>query len=485
MPSQNKLIKQGIYLTDSLFDEIIKRLGNGVKSSDTLESFLDKTKNYTMNNPLVVSGYKDKLIDIILKETNNHKFSRPAQKELTRLTIENRVGDLIVDVGEDIKNNVRDIVKHDYNNNLSQNEIADNISKKITNIKNTRARTIARTEIARTATASDYIINKERGATHFTVNCRDTCCDICKKHYNFGKKEYTIDEIDMLPPLHPNCRCYTTFYIKKDYSDIGNTDTLKNENGNSSYKTRLNGTPKISTKTEQTERVTIYTFGSGLKLSIGENANFTYEEIVNHINSLPEPLRNIETLKEIRINGYYSSGAGKYAVGDKTIDVYLDGRSKSGQLDTLTHELAHALDNSKSTDEIRSTMKLSHVDVYEKIFKADNKMHTYISANGKKKTPKKFATDYARRSWKKYKRKFSEAMKTWKAGTQDPVLKPEDNRFTEDFAESTKLYLNPYEHTQFVKDFPNRAEYLKGIYGKPKFDKNSTLYKLLVEEGVL
>ena len=101
MVSQAKLIKQGIYLTDSLFEEIIKRLSKGVKSSDTLEEFLNKTKDYTMNNPVVVSGYKDKLLEIILQETNNHRFSRPAQKELTRLTIENRVGDLIVDVGED------------------------------------------------------------------------------------------------------------------------------------------------------------------------------------------------------------------------------------------------------------------------------------------------------------------------------------------------------------------------------------------------
>lgn len=228
MVSQAKLIKQGIYLTDSLFDEIIKRLNKGVKSSDTLEAFLNKTKDYTMNNPLVFTGYKDELLEIILKETNNHKFSRPAQKELTRLTIENRVGDLIVDVGEDVKNNVRDIVKHGYNNGLSQDEIAENISHRLTTIKNTRARTIARTEIARTATASDYVINKERGATHFTVDCRDTCCDICRKDYNFGKVEYTIDQVEMLPPRHPNCRCYTLFFIKEGYTPEDNTQPTTN-----------------------------------------------------------------------------------------------------------------------------------------------------------------------------------------------------------------------------------------------------------------
>ena len=214
MPSQDKLIKQGILLTDNLFDEIAKRLSRGVKASDTLEAFLNQTKEYTTNNPLVLNGYKDKMLELILQETNNHKFSRPAQRELTRATIEKRVGDRIVDVGEDIVQSVRDIVKWGYNNNKSQDEIADEITHRVDVIKNTRARTIARTEVARTATASDYVINKERGATHFTVDCRDTCCPICRKDYNFGNVEYTIDQVEMLPPRHPNCRCYARYSIK-------------------------------------------------------------------------------------------------------------------------------------------------------------------------------------------------------------------------------------------------------------------------------
>lgn len=216
MPSQDKLIKQGILLTDTTFDEIIKRLQNGVKTSDTLESFLTKHKEVIVDNPLVAIGYKDKLTEIILQETNNHKFSRPAQKELTRLTIENRVGDLITNVGDDIKQDVRDIVSDGYNNNLSQDEIARNISDSISKIKNTRARVIARTEIARTATASDYVINRERGATHFKVDCRESCCPVCAERYNWGKEEFSIDDVGMLPPLHPNCRCYAMFFIKDD-----------------------------------------------------------------------------------------------------------------------------------------------------------------------------------------------------------------------------------------------------------------------------
>jgi len=234
MVSQDKLIKNGIRYTDSLFEELIRRLNQGVKESDTLESFLEQTSEYTTANPLITLGYDTTMLKLILAETNNHKFSRPAQKELTRITIENYVGDLIRNVGEDIKQSVRDIVLDGYNNNLSQYEIADNITRKVEGIKKTRANTIARTEIARTATVSDYIINKEQGATGYTVTCRNTCCDKCAWTYHgvehntnpdTSSREFTkgtpvqfpIEDTEHLPPLHPNCRCVARFYAPSKY----------------------------------------------------------------------------------------------------------------------------------------------------------------------------------------------------------------------------------------------------------------------------
>ena len=221
MVSDDKLIKQGIKYTDALFEELIRRLQKGVLDNDTLESFLEATKEYTTNNPLQSTGYTDTMIALILAETNNHKFSRPSQRELTRVTIENYVGNLIANVGEDIKQTVRDIVTEEYNNPEGSNpqRMAKRISEEVEGIKNKRARTIARTEIARTATVSDYIIAKERGATHYTVNCRSTRCTECKKKYcnnsrTGGDVEYSIEDTSNLPPLHPNCRCSANFYKK-------------------------------------------------------------------------------------------------------------------------------------------------------------------------------------------------------------------------------------------------------------------------------
>lgn len=230
MVSQDKLIKQGIRYTDALFKEIANRLANAIRTSDSLEEFLAKTSEYTTSNPLIATGYQGTLINLILAETNNHKFSRPSQKELTRVTIENYVGALIANVGEDLKNQVRTVVKDGYDNELSQTEIAENITGEIESIRNTRARVIARTEIARATTVSDYIVNVERGAEFFKVDCRGTCCPICEETYHWGDEEYSIDQTDMLPPLHANCRCVAFFYTKdNEPTDLKNESLIRKE----------------------------------------------------------------------------------------------------------------------------------------------------------------------------------------------------------------------------------------------------------------
>ena len=119
MPSQSKLIKAGIRYSDRLFIEIAKQLSMGVMASDSLESFLEMTRDYTTANPLVTTGYDSTMLNLILAETNNHKFTRPAQRQLTRVVIEDRVGHLIRNVGEDLKQRVRDIIKEEYNQGRS------------------------------------------------------------------------------------------------------------------------------------------------------------------------------------------------------------------------------------------------------------------------------------------------------------------------------------------------------------------------------
>ena len=238
MVSQDKLIRQGIRYTDRLFEEIKKKVTHDLESSKDLEEFLNRTKDYTLQNPLVVTGYQETMTKLITSTVNNTRFMRASQRELVRTVIQERVGHLITNVGEDLKQNVRNIVKEGYDQGLHSREIAKNISKEIDGINNTRARTIARTEVSRTQNISNYIVAKERGATGYTVVCRPDCCEYCAEIYaditgedydalqesvedgtNDGKLiggnvDFSMDDVDELPPFHPNCRCSVKYKYK-------------------------------------------------------------------------------------------------------------------------------------------------------------------------------------------------------------------------------------------------------------------------------
>ena len=221
MVSDEKLIKQGIRYTDKLFNEIKNRLTQDIDKYDTLEDYLAAHQELMVSNPLTTTGYDQQMAALISKSINNVKFSRHAQRQLTQVVIENTVGDLIRNVGEDIQSSVRDIVKEGFAEKTPTRDIAKNIESKIDSINNTRARTIARTEVKRANTVSNYIVAKERGATAYYVDCHPDCCPLCEEYYGEGNNApgpdkghdnvYPIDDTEHLPPVHPNCRCSATY----------------------------------------------------------------------------------------------------------------------------------------------------------------------------------------------------------------------------------------------------------------------------------
>ena len=224
MVSEDKLIQQGIRRTDNWFRQFKKRIEHDLSLCDTYEEFIERTKDYTTNNILITSGYSDEMAALVTRIINNHKFARASQRELLEQTINNNVAYLVQNVGEDIKETIKTVVKQGYDEGLHTREIAMNITHEIDTITNTRARTIARTEVKRTDTVANYVRHKEQGATGFTVQCRPDCCELCQeayedvdstdKPYVGGDVDFTMDDTDMLPPFHPNCRCTAMFFYK-------------------------------------------------------------------------------------------------------------------------------------------------------------------------------------------------------------------------------------------------------------------------------
>ena len=136
-------------------------------------------------------------------------MSLDAAKQLMNTIIKNTTGELITNVGDDIKKGVRDIVARGYNTGtLSRENVAKEIESTLDGINNTRARTIARTEIKRAQTTSNYVVAKDRGANCYTYKCGASPCPLCEEDCG---EVFPIDDLEHLPPRHPNCMCGVTF----------------------------------------------------------------------------------------------------------------------------------------------------------------------------------------------------------------------------------------------------------------------------------
>ena len=227
MVSTDKLIKVGVKYSDSYFETLKNIYNNAYRNNESLEEFLNDTQDYSIGNPLEAGGFKDTLTNLIASSTNDIRFSRPAQKALMNTIIRNTTGELIVDVGNDVKQSVRDIVAKGYNTGtLSRQNVADEISSTLDGINRKRARTIARTEIKRAQTTSNYVIGLERGANAYKYKCGAEPCDVCRGDCG---KVFPITDLSHLPPRHPNCCCGVVFFKDPNLPPVENKPMIDNK----------------------------------------------------------------------------------------------------------------------------------------------------------------------------------------------------------------------------------------------------------------
>ena len=141
----------------------------------------------------------------------------------------------------------------------------------------------------------------------------------------------------------------------------------------------------------------------------------------------------------------------------KTLYVYDSRKTKEGFFNLFNHEFAHSID--MVWDGEVQPGNYSNSKIYQKIFDEDNKLGYSNLGVIEPDVPIKFVTSYAGRSYLKY----------VKLGLNEETKWARKKYFTEDFAEASAHYLNPNQHEEFCKEFPNRAKYLETIYGKPDF----------------
>lgn len=210
----NKLIKQGVQSSDQYFQSIADEYSRLYTRADDYAEF----EQYYSYSPIetLMTGYAETMTNLVGQGIKDIRFSEPAQKALFNTVIDERVASLVSNVNEDTKNTIRDIIKDSYREGLNGRTVANEITKQCEEINKTRGRTIARTEIKQAQTTANYITNKARGANCYDYVCGDNPCDICEEDCG---ETFPIDDLDHLPPRHPNCMCSVSFRYDPNLDD--------------------------------------------------------------------------------------------------------------------------------------------------------------------------------------------------------------------------------------------------------------------------
>ena len=117
-----------------------------------------------------------------------------------------------LNMSEDIKIKLRKIAVESYDKKLAPRDIAKEMTSQIDDLSIKHAQVIARTETARVANVSSYINAKlNMHVRSFTVKSGSDCCSLCAKTYGNGSIVFDIEQNDMIPPIHDECRCFPQF----------------------------------------------------------------------------------------------------------------------------------------------------------------------------------------------------------------------------------------------------------------------------------
>lgn len=203
----NKLIKLGIITSDNYFKQIT---GEYSRLYAHASDFAEFEQYYSYSPiPTLMEDYAGNMVNIVSYGIKDIRFSKPAQQALFKTVIQERVATLVTNVNDDTQQVIRDIMRKSYREGINSRTVAQEIQQQCDSINKTRARSIARTEVKNAQVTADYISSKSRGANVYKYTCGHNPCEVCEVD---DGKIFSIDDLEHLPPRHPNCCCGVSFY---------------------------------------------------------------------------------------------------------------------------------------------------------------------------------------------------------------------------------------------------------------------------------
>lgn len=221
-----------------LMNDIRADVVRTTQNSKNLDQWIQKLGGIVVQNPFttgVASEEAQKIVQSITSATKHSALPKGGTHELVKGVMSENTMHYVTKLGDDMKTELRKIAVKSYDKNLAPRDIAKEMSDKIDSLSQSRAQVIARTETMRASNLANYSnATMNMGAKSFTVDSDPNCCPECDSTYGHGSIVFSADQVDMLPPLHPNCYDSKTevFTHKgwKLFKDVEDTDLILSMN---------------------------------------------------------------------------------------------------------------------------------------------------------------------------------------------------------------------------------------------------------------
>jgi SPP1 gp7 family putative phage head morphogenesis protein len=203
-----------------LFSKVMERMKQDIlrfeKQAKNMDEFSERIKLYVNVNPIYTEaniGNTIRAVDAVGNVFSKEVKGLPVggTKELVKEVIRDRSLENITKVGADAQSQIRSILEESINNGKGMRYARDEMTKTIDSLDRNRAEVIGRTETVNARSQAELIKAEDSGKEYFVVVSADDCCDECYDVYD-GNTFHIPEDEDMLPPLHPNCRCTPTFF---------------------------------------------------------------------------------------------------------------------------------------------------------------------------------------------------------------------------------------------------------------------------------
>lgn len=218
-----------------LFKKVMDRMKQDVlrfeKQSSSMADFSERIKLYIEVNPVLTEaniGNTVRAVDAVGNVFSKEVKGLPvgSTKELTKEIIRDRSLENITKVGSDAQSQIRTILEQSLNNEKGMRYARDEINKNIDSLSRNRAEVIGRTETVNARSQAELLKAQDSGKEYFIVVSAADCCADCFDAYD-GNTFHIPEDEDMLPPLHPNCRCTASFFRSESLAESMADETSK------------------------------------------------------------------------------------------------------------------------------------------------------------------------------------------------------------------------------------------------------------------